>query len=246
MIKSMKILASLVLGTVFALPYNADASAEKKNEPTTRSDAVIFKIHDIEPVSKDGIVTGCDFTTTLYNRTAVNFRNFTINLKWNDVVDERFKFDKYAEAVMSKEDFKKIEKTLADDDKKTSNVETSITVNAFGSDKQISLRSHIDNEKCYLLLNKADFTVTPCDIARTIEDKKGGEISAGQKECTGLFQFVSTSNPEYFGKFKRISQTEEAIQNEIVETQELSDIDSVIGKIVENLGISDSTLTNVN
>ena len=54
MIKSMKILASLVLGTVFALPYNADASAEKKNEPTTRSDAVIFKIHDIEPVSKDG------------------------------------------------------------------------------------------------------------------------------------------------------------------------------------------------
>ena len=45
------------------------------------------------------------------------------------------------------------------------------------------------------------------------------------------------TGPEYFGKFKRISQTEEAIQNDIIETQELSDIDSVIGKIVENLGL---------
>lgn len=245
MIKSMKFLASLVFGAVIALPYGADANTEKNNDPTTRSDAVIFKIHDIEPVSKDGIVTGCDFTTTLYNRTAVNFRNFTINLKWNDVVDERFKFDKYAEAVMSKEDFKKIEQSITED-VKTSSIDTSITINAFGSDKQVSLRSHVDNEKCYLLLNKADFTVTPCDIARTVEEKKGGEISAGQKECTNLFQFVSTNNPEYFGKFKRISQTEEAMQNEVIETQELSDIDSVIGKIVENLGISDSTLTNVN
>ena len=245
MIKSMKFIASLVIGTVIALPYNADASTEKNDTPTTRSDAVIFKIHEIEPVSKDGIVTGCDFTTTLYNRTSNNFRNFTINLDWDDVVDERFKFDKYAEAVMSKEDFKKIESTITEK-KEDASVKTSITINAFGSYKQISVRSHIDNEKCYLLLNKANFTVTPCDIARNIETKKGADVSANQKECTSLFQFVSTGNPEYFGKFKRISQTEEAIQNDIVETQELSDIDSVIGKIVENLGISDSTLTNVN
>lgn len=245
MIKSIKILASLIIGTVIALPYGANANTDKAKEQTTRSDAVIFKVHDVNPVNKDGIVTGCDFTVTLYNRTAINFRNFTINLGWNDVVDERFKFDKYAEAVMSKEDFKKLEKTISEETK-VAPVKTSITVNAFGADKQVSVRSHLDNEKCYLLLNTAEFTVSPCDIARTIEDKKGADVSANQKECTNLFQFVSTNNPEYFGKFKRISQTEEAIQNDIIETQELSDIDSVIGKIVENLGISDSTLTNVN
>ena len=74
-----------------------------------------------------------------------------------------------------------------------------------------------------------------------------GDMSLAEtNECTGLFQFVSTTNPEYYGKFKSISITEEAEQNSIMENQEMTDIDIVIGKIVDNLGVSDNTLNNIN
>ena len=181
----------------------------------------------------------------MYNRTSINFRNFTINLDWEDPVDERFRFDRYAEAVMSQEEFSKYKEVIKEDNNKKA-VNTSVTVNAFGADKQISVRSHIDSEKCYLMLSEAQYTVTPCDIVRNVDAMDGMNLSADQKDCTPLFQFVSTKNPEYFGKFKRISLTDQEKQDEITHSQEMSDIDTVIGKIVENMGVSDSTLTNIN
>ena len=96
------------------------------------------------------------------------------------------------------------------------------------------------------MLSKASYSVSPCDIARNLDSNSGLGLNNGEKECTKLFQLVSTSNPEYFGQFKKISATEIAAQNKATETRELSDIDVVIQKIVENLGASDKTLTNIN
>ena len=158
--KSMKFLALLLLSSATLVPSAVFAApqAPKKAIPTsatTRSDAVIFKVHDVEPVLVEGVVTGCDYTVTLYNRTSINFRNFTINLDWEDPVDERFRFDRYAEAIMSQDEFNKYKEVIKEDNNKKP-VSTSVTVNAFGADKQISVRSHIDSEKCYfaLLCNK--------------------------------------------------------------------------------------------
>ena len=251
MSKSIKFLSVLLSGIVFCLPALAAgnapsvASNEVKKEPTTRPDAVIFKIHDVTPVSSDGVVTGCDFSVTLYNRTAINFRSFTIDLQWNDVVDECFKFNKYVESVLGAEEAAK-QKSLLGEDVVAAPLRTAITVNAFGADKQITVKSHVNNEKCYLMLSKASYSVSPCDIARNLDSNSGLGLNNGEKECTKLFQLVSTSNPEYFGQFKKISATEIAAQNKATETRELSDIDVVIQKIVENLGASDKTLTNIN
>ena len=100
--KSIKFLAVFLLGAVMAAPTALQAAekapaptakaAAKSGEPSTRPDAVIFKIHDIDPVLEDGVVKGCNYMITLYNRTSINFRTFTVNLDWPDVVDERFKF----------------------------------------------------------------------------------------------------------------------------------------------------------
>ncbi len=219
------------------------ANAQKVEAPTTRNDAVIFKIHDVVPTTKEGIVTGCDFTVTLYNRTSINFRNFTLNLKWNDSVDETFDFDKYVKSVLGTDTSKQEEAILGDEGRKQS-LATNLTISAFGSNKQISINSHLNNEKCYLLLNNVTYTVAPCDIARTSNSTEKTGFSG--KECTPLFQLVDTSNPEYFGEFKNISATELAAQNQQTFSQELSDIDVVINKIIENLGVSDKTLTNIN
>lgn len=253
--KSLIILTSLFLSFAiipsysFAAPSNAKQTKGKDKatteEATTRDDAVIFKVHDISPVTEEGIVTGCDFTVTLFNRSTVNFRNFTINLLWNDPVDERFKFDRYIEATMSKEDLDKFKDVMKGDEAQKP-VTAGITVNAFGAGKQISVRSHVKNEKCYLMLSNAEFTVNPCDIARASDATSGFEAIAQPNECTSLFQFVNTKNPEYYGKFKNISATEIAKQDEIMQNHELQDIDAVIGKIVDNMGVSGSTLTNIN
>ena len=210
-------------------------------EPTTRDNAVIFKIHDIKPVNNEGVVTGCDFFVTLYNRTAINFRSFTINLDWLDEVEAEFKFERYVESVIGTEEAIK-QKEFLGDKFDTEPLKTSITVNAFGTDTQISVKSHIDSEKCYLLLKDANFTVTPCDIVRSAEGMSG----ATSQECTPLFQLVNTSNPEYFGQFKNISATELAMRSQESENRELSDIDLVINKIVENMGVSGKTLADIN
>lgn len=252
--KSLVILASLLFGMTIATPNSSLAATpkdlktkdtkEQQTEQTTRSDAVIFKVHDVKPVAEEGVVSGCDFTVTLFNRTAINFRNFTINMTWDDVVDEKFKFDRYVEAVMGKEDLDKFKEVIKEETP-AKPLGASVTVNAFGANKQISVRSHVNSEKCYLMLKDATFNVSPCDIARNVNSMNDMAL-ADTNECTGLFQFVSTANPEYYGKFKSISITEEAQQNEITENQELSDIDDVISKIVENLGVSDNTLNNIN
>ncbi len=249
--KSVKILAALVLGFICISPDLSLAAKEapkkaanKAAEPTTRSDAVIFKIHDVDPVLEDGVVKGCNYMITLYNRTSINFRTFTINLSWPDPVDERFKFDRYVESILGVEEAEK-QRSFFSKDEPSKPTQTSVTVNAFGADKQISLRSYMDNEKCYLMLTDAQYTVTPCDIARTMDTVGSFGISSEQSACTELFQFVSPKNPEYFGEFKRLSATEEAAESEAAESRELSDIDVIINKIVENMGSSDKALTNI-
>jgi len=243
--KSIRILSALLFGYVTFFSASANAVEVKKadTKETTRNNAVIFKVHDVQPVDNEGIITGCDFTVTLYNRTAINFRSFTLNLNWNDIVAENFKFDKYMESVLNAEELAQQKQFLAKENVDKP-MQTSISINAFGTDKQLSVRSHIDNEKCYLLLSNAKFTVSPCDIARSLNTAKGEGLD--NKDCTALFQFVDTANPEYFGQFKKLSATEQALQAKTIETGELSEIDDVIGKIVENLGSSNKTLTNIN
>ncbi|MCM1323130.1 MAG: hypothetical protein NC218_03005 [Acetobacter sp.] len=241
------ILAALLFSTNLFAVSSASAAPQKANtpEPTTRNDAVIFKIHDIDPVSKEGIVTGCDFTVTLYNRTAVNFRNFTLNLNWKDLVDERFQFDTYVKSILG-DKAPQQEAELLGEQNVSKPLSTALTVNAFGANKQISIRSHVDNEKCYLLLSQANYTVTPCDIARSADPASRSIGGSDGKECTSLFQLVDTSNPEYFGEFKNISATEIATQNQQLHSKELTDIDVVISKIVENLGSLSKSSTDIN
>ena len=239
-----KFFTTLMFGLLFTTQAFAATPNKNKNtviESTTRDNAVIFKIHDIKPVNNEGIVTGCDFLVTLYNRTSINFRSFTINLDWLDEVESEFKFDRYVESVIGVEEATK-QKEFLGDKFETQPLKTSVTVNAFGTDTQISVKSHIDSEKCYLLLKEANFTVTPCDIVRSAEGMSG----ATSQECTQLFQLVNTSNPEYFGQFKNISATELAMRSKESENRELSDIDLVINKIVENMGVSGKTLADIN
>ena len=240
----MRKVAKFLLMLLSCISFSANA-AEKTptEEQSTRRDAVIFKVHDVNPVFEEGMVTGCDFTVTLYNRTAINFRSFSINMLWNDAIEENFHFNKYMETFITPEEMA-AQRGLLEKEAPVQPVKVAINVNAFGADKQISIRSHVDTEKCYLLLQPAEYSVAPCDIARNID--AGSSQGLENNTCSDLFQLVSVSNPEYFGKFKKMTATEIANQQQAVDSQYLSDIDVVISKIVENLGTSNDTLNSIN
>lgn len=241
MIKIKRFLTILLCGSCFITGVHANENtANNKEEATTKADAVIFKVHDVTPIAENGVVISCDYTVTLYNRTPVNFRTFTINLEWADDVESNFSFDKYVETVIGKEEALK-QKEFLDKRENFGPLTSSITVNAFGMDQQVSMKAHLNSEKCYLLLSKADYKVTPCDIVRSTDSTLGTT-----NDCTAMFQLVDTGNPEYFGKFKNISATDLALQRKESEKRELSDIDIVINKIVENLGTSGSALADIN
>lgn len=222
----------------------SDANKTDAEKPTTRSDAVIFKIHEVEPTMEEGAVVGCDFTVTLYNRTDVNFRTFTLNLDWKDDVDEMFKFNQYISNYIGKEEADLFSNLVNKDEIASKPLSAMVTVNAFGADKQISVRSHVESEKCYLMLTEASFTVSPCEMVRSNVSTNIGDMSGGKSNCSNMFEFVNTSNPEYFGQFKNISATDEASQQQQQQQEELSSIDEIIGRIVENMGMADKTLAN--
>lgn len=242
--KTIQYFSTVIFSLALLLAGKANAVEQKEvKEPTTRNDAVIFKVHEIEPVLKDGVVVGCDFAVTLYNRTSINFRSFTIDMGWKDVVDERFNFEQYIQPFVNPKELEEHRKFL-EKESTSAPVKTKITVNAFGADKQITINSHIKSEKCYLMLSDADYKVTPCDIVRSVDNPATKDV--GGKECTKLFQFVNTTNPEYFGEFKNMSATDIAEQEKAVEAGELADIDEAINKVVENLEKSDKTLSSIN
>ena len=94
------------------------------------------------------------------------------------------------------------------------------------------------------MLTNANFSVTPCEMVKVGISTGGGNTSGEKSNCTNLFELVDTSNPEYFGLFKKISATDEQEQNVQQQKSELSTIDEIIGKIVENMGMADKSLTN--
>ena len=229
-----------------SLSFAANVNQDKKTNEnsSTRSDAVIFKVHDIVPVTEDGVISRCDFTVTLYNRTNINFRSFTLNLEWKDSVDENFKFDQYVMSYISKDEFAEF-KDIVEKDKDSADVlKTQIVVNAFGADKQVSIKSSVNNEKCYLMLSDADFTVSPCETVRTTTLKSLEDLNKGKEECSGFFQLVNTSNPEYFGKFKNISASDEKEQEMESQKNALQSIDELINKVAKNMETATNALTS--
>lgn len=229
-----------------SLSFAADVDKNKKTNESlesTRSDAVIFKVHDVIPVTEDGVISRCDFTVTLYNRTQVNFRSFTLNLEWKDTVDENFKFDQYVMNYISQDEFAMFKNIVENDKEASEALKAQIVVNAFGADKQVSIRSSVNNEKCYLMLSDAEFTVSPCETVRTTTLKSLEDLNKGKEECTGFFQLVNTSNPEYFGKFKNISASDEKEQELQSQKSALQSIDELINKVAKNMEAATHSLT---
>lgn len=181
-------------------------------------DAVLFKIHDIAPVSNaDGLTVACEFGATFYNRTGVNVSNVDMHLSWHDNALDNIKFD----------DDKDMGNNFSAD-KRDEEVAMDLKLPPLKAYQQISLKAKINTDKCFLLLGDMDMTITSC--------KKGdGETASGEDVCRDVFQYVSAQNPEYYTEFQAISLNEQKVQEASQKASEQQEINELFNKSIDSI-----------
>lgn len=206
----MKTSVRYLMGT---LAVGAMLSANNVWAQTNESEEageVLFKVHDIIPEKDaDGNVVYCNMGATFFNRTKQNITNAALKLVWldevvSDVIDQEERAEKEAQRINSKQARNRYPTSSITDE----NIEASLKLPQIKANQQVSLKTKVDTDRCFLLLNDMDVEVVNCGTA--------GAGVANRQSCNNLFRFISPKMPEYYTEFKEIS-LEEQLKNEAEE-----------------------------
>lgn len=226
-----------------------------QNEPmpafvaNTKDEAVLFKVHDITPVKgrdKDGAVESCDFYVTFYNRSNKDINGAVLDLTWLDdslidIID--------AEKAESAEKITRGEGvdpnySYTQNDNPT-NLTATIDMPAIKSYKQITVRSRIKTDRCFVLLEDLSMNVKSCS---TKNEPGAGTVSVGMGAnagCNGLFRFVSSKNPEYYMEFKSISYDEQKAEERKQRVNEEQSMEENYRKAIEGFDRLSNVLAEI-
>ena len=210
--------ATCALLALSAVPAWAEADEEEglvsqidENQP-----AVLFKIHNIKPVkNNEGEITDCEFSATFYNRSKNNIDNALININWaDDAINNVIENEK--QAALKKiqeehygEDTSMMPLPISETEKTTPVMLTaSVRIPPLKPYRQVSLRSKISSDRCFLMMNDATFKLSTCNASSS--DRTGVAVATpGTTTCDNLFKFVSARDPEYYREFKKVAFNEE-------------------------------------
>ena len=220
------------------------AEEPKADQPTSKSRAVLFKVHDITPVlNSDGLVTDCDFLVTFYNRSPDGLRSAKLDLGWTDTVSDKFLIEgeeENEELPKRPQSYNRIEKD------ELGNIRTTVDMPSLGAYAQTTVKGVVKTEKCFALMENLKFNVTACSVADSnTRDNSRASRSRPSSECVGLFQFVSPSNPEYYDEFKEVSYSE---QEEMLNTEKATNLEEINTKyndIVSTFEKANTVLSNI-
>ena len=194
-----------ILGVSAALvatgAYAADRNAENKVATTGE---VLFKIHDIVPeVDENGNVIYCNVGATFFNRTNIDMANVALTLKWNDdVIGEIIDQEERAEKEMARSNSNARRPRYSTSGTTAKTINASLKLPPLKSMQQVSLKTKVDTNRCFLLLNDMDIEIDNCGTASV-----GERMSA--QGCSNLFRYVSPKMAEYYMEFKEISLEEQ-------------------------------------
>ncbi len=187
----MKNMHKLFLGCLAAgtMAFANAASAAENN--------VIFKIHNIVPVKDaDGLVTACEIGATFYNRTQVEISNLSLDLVWkDDVVSDAIAQEERAQ----RQELNNRRRRNGTAAYSSTDIVLNLKLPPLKPLQQVTLKSKVNTERCFLLLNEMDVNVSNCGTYATVEGA----------DCLSLMRFVSPRTPEYYSDFKPISYSEQ-------------------------------------
>ncbi len=202
--------------------------------------AVLFKVHDIVPVKNaDGNIVSCDLGATFYNRTANEIVNSAINLVWHDevvsdTIDQEARQAKEARRLNRGRSISRFN-TAAYNDK---DLILSLKLPPLKPYQQVTLKSKINTDRCFLLLGDVDVQVSNCGTSNEAAVRQGVAPS-----CENLFMYVSPQNPEYYSEFQAIPPKEQKAQETSQLEQQRKDIDAAFDQANQELAKLTATLT---
>lgn len=165
---------------------------------------VLFKIHDVVPVKDaEGLIVSCDFGATFYNRSPNEVTNASLNLSWADeVVADAIN----QEARNNKEAMRANRRNTPRYGTATYNSNTvslNLRLPPLKPNQQVSLKSKVATDRCFLLIEDMEINVNSCNVAM-----KEGELttaSANNDMCKNLFRNVGPKSSEYYSDFLPVS-----------------------------------------
>lgn len=248
------------------------AADEKENDDefvskiSSGENVVLFKIHDITPLkNEDGVVSDCEFSLTLYNRSPKNIDAATMRLSWtdegvSDVIDEEDK--KSIEEIAEQQpaparrvrgrrllnDASNVQKPKTEDFVSRT-LATSVALPKIKPFRQVSLKSKIKSDRCFLMMTDAVYSFTTCNIT-SAEDEKSSRRSfssrgEGDTACQSLFRFVSPRDPEYYREFQKVSFNEEAQQKKEARAKDIKEMQESYESMMRSLTLASDALKSI-
>lgn len=179
---------------------------------SSKANAIIFRIEDIKPVTNDeGLVDSCSFVLTAYNRMSKGVQEADISLKWVDNISGKYAI-KDGEIAVNKG---AAAQTV---------VQTSMLIKNISPKSQKSFAGKVDTNKCFLLFDNLEYTVNHCMNVGDKVDVKDSKIVSREAGCTNNFDYISSTNPEYYSEFKDVPESVVEMQNEAEKKNELAKI----------------------
>lgn len=224
-------------------PAPVAAPVPAQNDYDSEDEAVLFKIHDVTPVKnkENGSVVSCDFYITFYNRSHKDINGALLDLSWldNSLAD-----------VINEEKEISAEKNRHGEDidpefsytQRNNPVELMVSVDmpAIKSFKQITVRSSLKSDRCFVLLRDLSLNVRSCSTKNDSPQMIGN--AAG---CNGLFRFVSQNNPEYYMEFKKVSYNEQKIAERKQRANQEKEMEEQYKKAVQSFDVLTQTLSEI-
>lgn len=237
--------ALVALGTVSAA-WAAEGDDELVSSIGAGTEAVLFKIHDVKPIkNRDGQVTDCEFNATFYNRSEKNVDNAVVAVTWKDeaiagVIDqekreavEKQQQQQNNSALGAFDAFSSYNQPGSETERLTSpGLTATIRIPPLKPFRQVSLKSKINSDRCFLMVEDAEFKMQSCSAT------VGGSSSVvgqGASSCEGLFKFVSSRDPEYYREFKKVSFNEEKKNKQNARKKEQQELTATYDKAVAEM-----------
>lgn len=230
---------------------------------STKPNAVLFKIHDIEPVlDEEGGIISCNFTATFFNRTPNSLRQAKMDLVWKDAISGRFAVEEpelpKLETPQQPENQGNVAPVVREPSqtaperpgpRPTGDIIASIEVPLLSSHRHAVVKGNVETDRCFALLDNLTFSVPVCNMLHKDldENSRQARLEASKEElgCAGLFQYVNAQNPEYYEEFKDISYSDQSELDAKTEEQDLAAIKESTEKLKQNLEKTITLIGNI-
>lgn len=199
---------------------------------------IIYKIHDVTPVKENNETVSCDFSVTLYSRAPQMLSNLSLGFSWlDDVIDNQIKAEKQEQVLDANGNVAGYNGKSQTEEFTPKTIGVDVSVPPLSPSKQISIKSNIKTDRCFLLLQKPILKVLTCRYGNGTEESIGA--------CNGLFTYISPEQGDYYTEFKPISYDEEKQEIENQAQKEKEELENIYENALDSVKRIGDTLSSM-